>query len=361
MDMKRLTVEEVHEQKVAELGLDPDALDLSSVEAIAGALRRVASLLCPCTRASLVRAVVRPLRGLLDDTGEIKELVDETLEAVIAHGDIFEHEAVAEDHSLGNGALLYAAPPSFISRQSGSTILLGVVSDQLSALPDELEARIDYVNHIRRLNALPDEDLRNDLMQLGLIELSYDEWLRSPPVETAAAHLSALNALLDTAQPSHDIPGLSLLDPERPVTYYRGRWTDPRSHTGRYVGRRKQSYGADLWCYVQLDNGHPERLVDLPIAGSRWRGCDEAWRLQQAIDASRGQPQQFRIRPLRGGMVALDIFSPLPMWARRRWDAVGEPVPASACLFAYRLADGELKEEMDFAQDTLWLTELRPE
>ena len=54
----------------------------------------------------------------------------------------------------------------------------------------------------------------------------------------------------------------------------------------------------------------------------------------------------------------LEFFSPVPMWARRRWDAVGEPVPASRCLFAYRLAETELGEELRFAQDELWLHEM---
>ena len=48
--MRRLTAEEVHRLKVAELGLDSTVEDLSSVEAIAGALRRMASLLCPVRR-----------------------------------------------------------------------------------------------------------------------------------------------------------------------------------------------------------------------------------------------------------------------------------------------------------------------
>ena len=109
---------------------------------------------------------------------------------------------------------------------------------------------------------------------------------------------------------------------------------------------------------MQLSDGNPERMIDLPIADSPWRGCDEAWRLQLAIDALRGTPQQFRVRSLGGGMIALEIFSPLPMWARRRWNALGEPVPSSGCLFAYRLAEAEFEEEIQFAQEALWLEEL---
>ena len=54
----------------------------------------------------------------------------------------------------------------------------------------------------------------------------------------------------------------------------------------------------------------------------------------------------------------LEFFSPVPMWARRRWDAVGEPVSASGCLLAYRLAEAELAEEMRFTREALWLDEM---
>lgn len=357
--MRQLSAPEVHAQKIAELGLDPSALDLTSVEAVAGALRRAASFLCPCTAPTLVRGVVRPMRGLVPDLDAFKGIVEETLEAMIAHGDILEHRDVEGDPGHGAAALLYAAPAGFVARESGAVILLGVTTDQLSALPDDLEARIEYVNHLRRLNPGPGEDLRSELLQLGLIETSYSAWLRAPQPEIAAEHIAHLDRLLGAAQPSRDVPGLSLLDPARGVRYYRGRWVDPRAQSGRFVARRSQAYGADLWCYVELRDGNPERLIDLPVAGSRWRGCDEAWHLQMAIDAQRGEPQRLRIRPGPEGARVMEFFSPVPMWARRRWDAVGEPVSASGCLFAYRLADTELAEELRFAREALWLDEMR--
>ena len=356
--MKQLSAAEVHAQKVAELGLDPGALDLTSVEAIAGALRRAAGFLCPCTAPTLVRGVVRPLRGLVDDLATIKTLVEETLEAMIAHGDILEHRDIEGEPGYGASSLLYAAPAGFVARESGALILLGVASDQPSAVPDDLEARVEYVNHVRRLPPSPGEDPRSELLQLGLIAISYSGWLRSPGRENCAQHFARHDRLLDAAQPSHDVPGVSLLDPTRSVRYYRGRWVEPRAQSGRFVARRSQAYGADVWCYLEMRDGNPERLIDLPAGGSRWRGCDEAWHLQMAIDARRGEPQRFRIRPGTQGTRVLEFFSPVPMWARRRWDAVGEPVSASGCLFAYRLGEAELAEEMRFARAALWLDEM---
>lgn len=358
MGMRQLTSVEVHARKVEELGLDSSVLDLASTEAIAGALRRMASVLCPCAALTLVRSVVRPLRGLVDDVDSAKRLVQETLEAMIAHGDILEQHDIEEDAKSEATKLLYAAPASFVARESGSVILLGVASDQLSVLPDEIESRVEHLGHVRHLHPLSGEDLRLDLGQLGLVEISYDRWLKAPRPLSPARHLSGADRLLDGVQPSRDVPGLLLLDPERSVRFYPGRWVEVRSQTGRFVGRRSPAYGSPLWSYVQLCNGNPERLIDFPVAESRWRGCDEAWRLQMAIDATRGEPQKFRMRCGPRKTQVIEFFSPVPMWARRRWDAVGEIVPSTGCLFAYKLPQKESAEEVRFIHDELWLEEL---
>lgn len=98
-------------------------------------------------------------------------------------------------------------------------------------------------------------------------------------------------------------------------------------------------------------------MIDFPRRGSRWRGCDEAWHLQMAIDAKRGSPQSFRVTP-SGNAAVLELFSPTPAWARRRWDAIGEPVPRAGCLFAYRIPKTEVEEERRFAHEALWLDEM---
>ena len=349
--MRRLTSTEVHASKVAELGLDQTALDLTSIEAIAAALRRAANFLCPCAATTLVRAVAEPLRGLVEDMEEIRGIVRETLEAMVALGDFIEHRDIESDETSRAAVLLYAAPPSFVSRDSGTAILLGVSTPAL----DSLAIRIDYENHLRCLIPNLGENLGVDLEQLGFSEVPSDQWLKLPRRETPTQHLTHLERLLDSVQPSGEVAGLSILDSDRPVRFYRGRWTSTGSLSGRYVARRSQAYGGDLWCYIEMNDGRPERLVDLPLADSRWRGCDEAWRLQMAIDAYRGSAQVFGIHPGPGNSYVMQFFSPLPMWARRRLDSIGHVVSSPGCLFAYRLAEAELAEEVRFAKEVLWL------
>ena len=353
--MRRLTATEVHAGKVAELGLDQAAGDLTSIEAIAAALRRAASYSCPCAATTLVRAIAEPLRGLVDDIEDTKRTVRETLEAMIACGDFFEHRDIEEDSMSSAAVLLYSAPASFVARQSGSAILLGIST----TFPENLAARIEYKNHLRLLSPVRGEDLSVELEHLGFRELPHDQWLQAPPQESPTQFLARFDRLLDAARPSGDVADLTILDWERPVRYYRGRWTSRGPHSGRYVARRSQAYGGDLWCYIEMRDGRPTHLVDLPLADSRWRGCDEAWRLQMAIDAHRGSAQLFKIQLGPGNSYVMQFFSPLPMWARRRFASVGYPVSIPGCLFAYRLAKAELAEEVHFANDVLWLEELK--
>jgi len=356
--MNPLSPEQVHALKVAELGLDASALDLTSPEALAAALRRAAGFLCPCAAPTLVRAVVRPLEGLASDLDAVRVLVEDTLEAMVAHGDLLEQPEIKTDGERKDRVLLYPAPPSFVARSSGAALLLGISPDELSPLPNEFQTRIEYVKHIRRLPAEASLDWRSELTQLGLIELTDATWLKTPTPEGPAQHLQRMDKWLDLAPSSGDVPGLQLLDPARPVHFYRGRWTELRAQTGRFMGRRSQAYGANLWCYVEVRDGRPERFIDLHLVGSNVRGCDEAWWLQMAIDAVRGEPQRYRLREGARGMRALEFFSPVPMWAQRRWDAVGEPSLSGGCLFSYRFRDNEISEEVRFARDILWLSEL---
>jgi hypothetical protein len=354
--MRRLTSAQVNAQKIAELGLDPSALDLTSVEAVAAALRRAAGFLCPCTALSLVRSIVRPMRGLADSQ-LVRTLAEDTLEAMVAHGDLFEFEQLTDDPGTRTGVVLYAAPSSFVARASGAVLLLGIAPDHLSALPDALQTRIEVEGYVRRVIPEAGEDIRAELLDLGLIELSDAAWLKSPPDEAPDQLIARMNSLLDATAPSRDVPGLNILDPERSVSYYKGRWNEPKAQTGRFIARRRQAYGADLWCYVELLNGNPARLIDLPILPGRWRGCDEAWRIQMAIDAVRRAPQQFRLATGPAANTVLQLFSPVPMWVRRRWDAIGEPIPTSGCLFAYRFRTSELEQELKFARNSLWMAE----
>ena len=200
--MRIVTSTEVQLGAVAQLGLDPTTSSLTSVEAIAAALRRAASFLCPCTSATLVRGVVEPMRGLTADLSSFRAMVQQTLEAMTALGDFIEHDDFTEDLVHGTATLLYGAPACFVARESGSMILLGITSSESSVLASDFRSRIEHRGYLRRLNPLQGEDLGNELRQRGFIPIPPDRWLQAPRRESAAQHLARMDRLLNSSPPS---------------------------------------------------------------------------------------------------------------------------------------------------------------
>ena len=261
--MKIATVAEAQAMAVRRLGLDERAIDLTSVEALAASLRRAAGFLCPCGPSTLRRAVARALDGLFLDTEQLRTSIESTLDAMIGFGDLIEQRELNADGRAAN--LLYPAYPSFVLTGDGTVMIVGISPEHTSPLTEDLEDRIEYANHLRRLRLEPAEDIRSALKALGLFELTFETWLKMPPRLTIERTIARFDDLLDVAAPSGDIPELTVMESTRPVRYYRGRWTGADGLTGRYVGRRPQAYGADLWCYVELRSGTPVRFVGVPL------------------------------------------------------------------------------------------------
>lgn len=353
--IKIATPGEAQAMAVRRLGLDEKAVDLTSVEALAASLRRAAGFLCPCGPSTLRRAVARALDGLVLDNEPLRTSIESTLDAMIGFGDLIEQRELNADGRAAN--LLYPAYPSFVLTGDGTVMIVGISPEHTSPLTEDLEDRIEYANHLRRLRLGPAEDIRSALKALGLFELTFETWLKMPPRLTIERTIARFDDLLDVAAPSGDIPELTVMESTQPVRYYRGRWTGADGLTGRYVGRRPQAYGADLWCYVELQSGAPVRFVDMPLRASRLRGCDEAWHLQMAIDARRGFPQEFRVRNGPAQSRIIEFFSPLPMWAQRALDAAGEPTLSGGCLFAYRMRQG-FDRQIEMLEKALWLSRL---
>lgn len=353
--MKLLSKSEVHNNMIEDLGLDSKLYTINSIEVVAGALRRSASLLCPCTNTNLIRSVLNPMRGLVDDIEDYRHIIESTLDALIAYGDVLEHHGFEDVVSDESGPQLFAAPPSFIPRESGLVIIVGVSEDNRSGLSDVLHKRLEYSNHVRRLRPVRGEDLISVLAEHELIRISYAKWIKSPSSKSPEQLIEDLNLQLDVAVPSRDVPGLTILDTSKPVKYYRGRWRIPHLESGRFIARREQAYGAPIWCYVKLQRGKPQRLIDLPISRGIWRGCDEGWNYQLSIDLLMGELQVAEVIKRSESTHVAKLYSPLPSWVQRRWDAVGKPVDVGRCLFAYEFQDSELDEELSFMQNELHL------
>jgi hypothetical protein len=246
-----------------------------------------------------------------------------------------------------------------VLRKDGVVILLGVAGDEISPLPREWNKRLAYHGVLRTLAPEGEEDLRLFLTELGLIELSEEIWLHLPRAEPAQHYRAAWVRRLSECAPVTAIDGLQVLDTRKPSSYYAGRWTQSGHElNGIHIGRRRQRYGAPLWCLINLIDGAPSRFLDLASWTGRERPCDHAWRIQMAMDAVVGSPQQVRICSSNHGSI-LNFFSPLPSWAERWLATFGERVAPHRSLLAYAVPALEVGKAIKFLKDYLWITSHR--
>jgi hypothetical protein len=353
MGVERIDPGPASREALEALGLAPLDSGLTSTTALAASLRRAASFLCPTTPASLVRAVKDCLLGLPefseDTEGQIAELVD----SLVSYGDLLE---LPVDDGTRTRRQLFLGPPAYVPHTPHLAFLVGIRPEGAPLLGDDLLGRVDNAGYARIIRANDAGTVAELLALEGLIELRPDQWLRSPRQVTARDLVDFYTDRLDAAGPSGDIEGVQVIDPTSRVTYYRGRWRILRPRDdGRFVARRPQAFGANLWCFAWVTAGHVTKLIDLPLQNPLAPGADEAWRLQAALDAIAGHPQQLRVR--REGAAILDFFAPAPSWIRRRLDLLGGQVPRGAgALFSYALKEDQIAGETRYLTEMMWLS-----
>lgn len=330
----------------------------NSAACIKPALRRALYLLAPSSRADVIRFVAEPLAPL----GVSQVDVEAALETLIVYGDALEMRKLASDPWDTPAVTLRPAPPSYVERADGSFAILGVAGDHPSALTPELQARLDESGPVRRLTEQPGEALGEHLQLLGLAKLGEAAWLRSPAPESAGTYLQRWRARLDLVpRQASAIGELEILDPERRVDYYSGRWREPDQRlTGLVLARRPQLYGAPLWVIADFEAGSCHRLSVLETNPDGQRPCDLGWRFQAAVDAAAGHPQLVRVRASDGGSL-LDFFSPLPAFAERRLALAGEKRGGEKCLFSFKVPAKALAHELAALNTNLWMSIVREE
>lgn len=321
---------------------------------LAALLRRTAGIVCPCSRSTLVAAVFESLQFLTSDDASLRKRIADAVESLVIVGDLLELNQVTINDPAATNAWIFCAPPTFVVRPGGSVFILGIVADEASPLPSSLNVRMAYEGFARVLTQLQGENLPSILGDLGLRELPQSVWLKSPKAESASGLSEGMLRRLAEQPRSGAIADLSILHSERDVRHYARRWDAPTNESGNYLARRPQAYGAPLWGFASLKDGAVNRFLDFPLRGTKWRGCDVAWQLQMAIDHNRRTPQLYRRRSTSDG-VCLDFFSPLPLWALRRFEILGRPAPRENCLFSYWILENELAVEERFLQESLWL------
>ena len=157
----------------------------------------------------------------------------DTLDALNAHGDLAEGADISGESA---GRLIYLVPPSFVEISPTNALLLGGAPDGTYPLPECLIPNMDAINYFRKLR-IDDRLLTLELLtQAGFFRIDAEVWLKAPPKSSPAAQVGRYDAMLEKSGPAGALEGVSILDGQRPVNYYRGRWSPLKLQTGKFVG-----------------------------------------------------------------------------------------------------------------------------
>lgn len=318
---------------------------------IAQSLRRTVFIAAPCSVRTARTLVVKSLEPLFDDLEDLRMRVAQVVDDLIAMGDLLE---MRRESTRETSFVLRPAPPAFVLRPDGTFIILGVAGDEITPSQVHDYAIAYRAGGLRTLAPSDVESCRQTLLDLGLIELPIRVWLHAPgPIDSSEFVKSWVDRLPKTAHPER-IDHVEILGPSVATSYYKGRWQAlSERHAGIFVARRPQRYGANLWCLVEVKDGLVQRFVDIHPKDSRFRGCDEAWRLQAALDAQAAAPQHLRVARSEEDVV-LSFTSPLPAWAVRRLSLIGERVVPPRALLSFVLPSGNSEDELRWLEEMLW-------
>ena len=346
MELIAASKQDVIEAVLTQLGLGSDVKFMSE-EFLASAIRYTASVVCPTSPRNLVSAVAGAMQSIVDIDG-FREQCRSVLDELVAHGDLVESEDISSD--TGN-RLLYLAPPFFVRLNERQALVLGVAPDGVESIPEGVRVALRGVKRV--VDGVDDPSVAQNLKLAGLEELPYSTWAKSPDAKSFKDVIRQFDRLIDGQPDCGDIEGLRVLRWDTPNRWYLKRWEASGQLAGRYVARRPRKYGADLWCYVELDKGVAKKLIDLPVGRTVDRGCDQAWRLQCAIDALQGAPQQYRATASGNSAVRVTIHIPPPAWLLRRWECVGTRPEGGVFVFEFEAQMA--MNETELLERELWM------
>ena len=332
------------------LGFPEDVSCTIDVPLIAQALRRAIFESAPCRHHTAKRLVFDALRPFSNEPEQLSSSIEAVLEHLIAMGDFLESSV-----SDGSSAMmvLRPAPPSFVKRSEEAVVLLGVAGEQITP---EVGCPVSYGDSgLRMIQHTDANKICESLREEGLVELKHQYWLYAPPEVTAALFVEEWKSKLPTERFPQVIDDLLVLNTALDVTYYKGRWVPPsKTGSGIFIARRPQRFGADLWVLVELENGSVIRFADIHSRISKVRSCDEAWRIQAALDELAGTPQILNTYT-KGEERTLAFHSPIPSWIERRLSVFGEPITLPGSLFSFRFEAKQSEAEIEWLKAIFWM------
>jgi hypothetical protein len=281
-------------------------------------LRRLIGTMAPCSRRDLRRQAKLALAGITEEA--LDDLINGALEDLIVGGDVLELPVLAEGHGAGTTLQILGARPSFVI-QDPRIRILGIAPDDARFLPEDVQARVQARGGDRFIEAEDTTEVCALLMDLGLQQIEVARWLGADTDEPADTFLRRMADYLQRMGRNESLVEMQWLWPSdgQPASY-RDRWhADHPLDAGMCIARAPQRYGNPRWYLVATGGAYDQRILELPLDGeAAVRACDLAWRIQLALDYTRGHPMRYHVTRIDADWAQIRIEFPLSLHDRRR-------------------------------------------
>lgn len=350
--MIRLLSSEAASSSISEqLGLDPSDFSQKSTNYYASFMRRVCAMHCPMPRGTVIRLAKDLLSGFEEDVEITQSNIEAAVDGLFEAGDLLELSRFTSSDENFSGDWIFLAPPSYMRRESGKVFIFGIAPDDATFLPLSLQSLLKSEGPYRYLFEC-DKDVVEILSTTGLRQISESQWQPSPKKQTAKQHYETHKKKLLAAPPAGTIDGIKIFVPKSVNNAnYKDRLKPTNGETGFFIGRRPANFGAEHWCFFQLNQGAAERYIDLPLSSDKVRGCDAAWHLQLAAEFLNGNPENYITSEI-DGKIHVTFSFPLPLWAIRRFRAIDNYANVSPFYRTFPLKEWSVEKR--FIEEQLW-------
>ncbi len=351
MAFRQLSHEDVSQSVHRYLCL-PQDVRLTGEEGLASLLRAIVELRAPIDRAGILSLAVEISAPLFKENGHFQKYADVLVDTLIEYGDVLLPDEFATGDNEARSALIYPAPPGFLVRKGGMVFIRGIFTDDFRWVWEKIASRVRYKGHVRFLSPEVGEDLPKYLKDCGLQSVPTETFLSRPPEEARESFLAQIDKTLNDSAGSGSVADFTWLAGSPASRNWNERWTDIAPSNGVYVVRRSRRFGSALWGIARMSSGRLTHLLNLPTK-SGVRACDEAWRVQAALDAARGSPPLIYVKH-EDGRTTVSTNRPFPAWVTRRWDLFGSKINRPGFLMSYSFSPKDAGEEVAFVSQFMW-------
>ena len=323
-------------------------------------IRKLAVIHSPCS-INLLKNKLKEQTDVLFNDLEIGYDLEEYIQDIVSYGDLLElSDVLVKNGNNYPKNTLFLSQNKFIRYSEKEFYLLGISNENEFPFNTDFEKLVTYSGPAKILTLENERDIETLKEKFGFSELPKEYWLNLPKEEIKDYYSFALKELKNSPN-EITIENLEIFSHYN-TNNYRKRKKLLENETGIFVCKKSHTFGSQMWGLIKTDNGKILNFIELPFKKNiknNIRACDEAWRLNCAIDMENKFPQKYKILDDKLNKKWIQFFSPVPKWVERKLIIQGGEKRKSfnKSLYSISTSENNLKNDKLFLKFYLGMEE----